>query len=252
VSQLLTYKDCRKLNQWPHYPEKFGFTAEHIPELIRMATDSELNWADSDSLEVWAPIHAWRALGQLKAEEAIAPLLSIMDELEDSDWFNEELPEVFALIGAAAIQPCKAFLADNSHPFYSRVTAATCLEKIGTANPELRSECVAALTEQLSQFKKNSPELNGFLIANLLDLKAVESAPVMEQAFAAKWVDTSIAGDWLDVQYTLGLITRGEMIDRRNTVDAEHLAQKATNPIAEPARGFGGAAKKASKKGKKK
>ncbi len=252
VDQLLTYKDCRKLKQWPNYPELFGFTSEHIPDLIRMATDPELNWADSDSLEVWAPIHALRALGQLKAEAAIAPLLSIVDELEDNDWFNEDLPEVFALIGDAAISASKAFLADTSHSLYPRVTAATCLERIGTKNPELRSECIEALTEQLSHFQKNSPELNGFIIADLLDLKAVESAPTIEQAFAAKRIDTSIAGDWFDIQYALGLITRTEMLDRRYTVDAEHLAEKAARPIAEPPRGFGGTAKQSSKKGKKK
>ncbi|GAB4335969.1 MAG: hypothetical protein OHK0047_25280 [Leptolyngbyaceae cyanobacterium] len=252
VDRLLTYKDCRKLKKWPNYPELFGFTAEHIPDLIRMATDPALNWADSDSLEVWAPIHAWRALGQLHTEAAIAPLLSVADELEESEWFGEELPEVFALIGAAAIQPCKDFLADNSHPFQSRITVAFCLEKIGNTHPELRSACVAALTEQLSHFQKNSPELNGFLVSYLLDLKAVESASTIEQAFAAKWVDDSIAGDWLDVQYALGLISRAELRERRFTVDAEHLAKKATNPIAAPPRGFGGTGKLSSKKSKKK
>lgn len=66
LNRLLTYGDCRN---WPNYQE-LGLTQEYIPELIRMATDEELNWADPDSLEVWAPIHAWRALGQLRAEEA--------------------------------------------------------------------------------------------------------------------------------------------------------------------------------------
>jgi hypothetical protein len=252
VDRLLTYKDCRKLKKWPNYPELFGFTAEHIPDLIRMTTDPELNWADSESLGVWAPIHAWRALGQLHAEAAIAPLLEMADELEESEWLGEELPEVFALIGAAAIEPCREFLADSSHPFYSRITAAFCLEKIGNTHPELRSECVAALTEQLSHFQKNSPELNGFIVSYLLDLKAVESAPVMERAFAAKWVDDSIAGDWLDIQYSLDLISHAELRERRFTVDAEHLAEKAANPIASPPRGFGGTGKLSSKKGKKK
>ena len=64
VSKLLSYGDCRNFKEWPDYLE-LGFAREHVPDLIGMATDEELNWADSDSLEVWAPIHAWRALGQL-------------------------------------------------------------------------------------------------------------------------------------------------------------------------------------------
>src|SRR5438093_123369 len=69
VARLLTLGDARPVKTWPNYLE-LGLSREHVPELIRMATDDELNWADSESLEVWAPIHAWRALGQLRAEEA--------------------------------------------------------------------------------------------------------------------------------------------------------------------------------------
>lgn len=72
VDKLLTYGDCRNFRDWPDYLA-LGFTHEHVDDLIRMGTSEELNWADSDSPEVWAPIHAWRVLGQLKAEAAITP-----------------------------------------------------------------------------------------------------------------------------------------------------------------------------------
>lgn len=39
---------------WPDYL-KLGLTGEHVPELIRMALDEELHWADSESDAVWAP-----------------------------------------------------------------------------------------------------------------------------------------------------------------------------------------------------
>ncbi len=252
LDKLLTYGDCRKIRHFPNYVEELGLKPEHIPELIRMATDPELNWANSDSLEVWAPVHAWRSLGQLKAEAAIEPLLSIAEELGDSDWFNEELPEVFGMIGPAAIPTTKDFLADSSHSLYPRVTAANCLVKIAETHPEARDECVAVITQQLDQFVKNNPALNGFLIADLLDLKAVESAPTIERAFAAKRVELDIAGDWLDVQIGLGLKTPAEVRQIRNTVDAEHLAAKAFKPVAEPARGFGSSQNKSVKKSKKK
>lgn len=67
VDKLLTFGDCRKLPERPNYLE-LGLGPEHIPALIRMATSEELNHADSESSEVWAPVHAWRALGQLRAE----------------------------------------------------------------------------------------------------------------------------------------------------------------------------------------
>ena len=36
-------------------------------------------------------------------------------------------------------------------------------------------------------------------------MEAVEAAPVIERAFAAGRIDESIAGDWPEVQYDLGL-----------------------------------------------
>ncbi len=71
VVQLLTLGMEEKNRwDWPDYLE-MGFTEKDIPELIRMALDERLNNADIDSPEVWAPLHAWRTLGQLKAEEEI-------------------------------------------------------------------------------------------------------------------------------------------------------------------------------------
>jgi hypothetical protein len=54
-----------------------GIGQEHIPDLIRMATDRSLHQAMIDSDEVWAPVHAWRALSQLRAREAIEPLVGL-------------------------------------------------------------------------------------------------------------------------------------------------------------------------------
>jgi len=78
VSELLTLGDCSKIGAWPDYLA-LGLGPQHIPDLIRMALDEELHWADSDSLDVWLPVHAWRALGQLRAEAAVEPLAGLLD-----------------------------------------------------------------------------------------------------------------------------------------------------------------------------
>ena len=51
VDKLLTYGDCSQLPRWPNYLE-LGIEPEHIPDLIRMATDEDLRWVDSDLLKV--------------------------------------------------------------------------------------------------------------------------------------------------------------------------------------------------------
>lgn len=204
VSRLLTFGDCRDFRGWPNYLD-LGLGPEHVPELIEMATDEELNWADSESLEVWAPVHAWRALGQLRATAAIEPLLHLFHELEDSDWTGEELPHVYGMIGRTAIPELERYLADASHGLWPRVTAAHSLERIAAEDPSARAECVRVLSRELERFMENDPILNGFLISYLVYLQAVETAPLIERAFVADHVDLSIRGDWEDVQVDLGL-----------------------------------------------
>ncbi len=214
VNQLLTYGNCAEMDfdNWPDYLE-LGIAPKDIPHLIRMATDNELYRDDEDTLESWAPIHAWRALGQLRAEAAIEPLMGLFEKEESNywEWIAEELPLVYSMIGPAAIPALAAYLADTSQAIFPRTTALNCLEDIAIDHPETRQECVAIFTHQLESFAENGSELNGFLIGSLVDLKAVESAPLIERAFAADTVDRMLVGDWDDVQVELGLKSREEL-----------------------------------------
>lgn len=206
VDKLLTFGECRNFGDWPNYLE-LGFGPEHVNDLIRMATDAELNLADSDSLEVWAPTHAWRTLGQLRAEAAVAPLINLFDQIDpEDDWAPNELPIVMGMIGPAAIPALAAVVADPAAKKNSRTCAGESLAEIGQEYPESREACVKSLVAGLELFAQNAPELNGFFIANFLDLDAIEAAPVIERAFAAGRVDESIAGDWEDVQVEFGFI----------------------------------------------
>lgn len=206
IDRLLTYGDCRELPKWPANLEP-GIGPEYIPDLIRMATDDALHQADPDSPKVWAPVHAWRALAQLRAEAAVEPLLSLLKRADEShdEWVLQELPHVFGMIGPPAISSLQTYLADESNGLFARTTAARCLEEIGKRYIDARVEAIASLTKQLEEFEKQDPRLNAFLIVDLVDLNAVEAAPVMERAFSANRVDEMIMGDWEDVQVELGL-----------------------------------------------
>ncbi|HEY0603651.1 MAG TPA: hypothetical protein VGD58_12105 [Herpetosiphonaceae bacterium] len=208
VAKLLTIGDAHN-QEWPNYLD-LGLRAEHIPELISLATDAKLFWSESEGREVWAPIHAWRTLGQLRATEAIEPLIPMFHELEDSDWSGEELPEVFGMIGREAIPALARYLSDTTHVMWPRLTAAHALERIAANDPSARAEVMAALTQPLEQYATNDPELNAFLISYLIDIKAVEAAPLMERIFADDRAELSIQGDWEDVQIALGLRTERE------------------------------------------
>jgi len=209
VDRLLSYGDCREIHGWPDYL-KLGLTHEHIPELIHMVTDRELLWADQNSLEVWAPVHAWRTLAQLRAEEAIKPLMGLFNELSDDDWASDELPEVIALLGGKAIQPLREYLFDSSNKEFARATAASCLEEIGKKHSSFKNDCISILADYLKHANIDVPTLNGLVIAHLIGLNAIGSIDVIREVFNNGNVDISVAGDLEDVEIALGLRTKRE------------------------------------------
>jgi hypothetical protein len=191
---------------WPDYLA-LGLGPEHIPDLIRMATDAELNDAVSESSEVWAPGHAWRALAVLHAAEAAAPLTRLFRRIDENDdeFVGEDLPRAFGILGPGAIPVLMAYLADDAHGLWARVAAGHSLAYIAKQHAESREGCVAILAGQLGLFAQQDPMLNGSLVAYLMDLNAVEAADVIEKAFLAGDVDEGVAGGWEHVQTALGL-----------------------------------------------
>ncbi|MBM3314036.1 plasmid pRiA4b ORF-3 family protein [candidate division WOR-3 bacterium] len=192
--------------EWPDYLS-FGLGPEHVPDLIRLAVDKELNLTPRDTSELWVPVHAWRALGQLGAAEAAQPLTQLLPLFEENldERVGAELPRVFGLLGAPAAGPLSEYLSDGSHPQGARIAAAQGLSMIAARHPEAYDNCVSLLAAQLRKFQENSETLNGCLITDLVSLEAVEHAPLMEQAFAAGRVDLYEGGDWEDTQIELGL-----------------------------------------------
>lgn len=220
VNKLLTFgePDPGGPESWPNYIEAVGLGPEHIPDLIRMAVDRKLRDIKGEDEEegdisYTAPVHALRAVGQLKAQEAIQPLVDLLPELEDDEWMQEDIPHVLAMIGPVSLPALAAYVADESHETYSRAFASNGLVEIAQKYPEHRAESIAALSKPLEA--DHDEELNGFLIGDLITLKALEATPVMEQAFAEDRVDLSIAGDWDEVQVALGLKERSEVPERR-------------------------------------
>jgi hypothetical protein len=213
VDRLLTYGDCRTMREWPSYLE-LGLTAAHVPELIHMIADEDLHFGDPAGLEVWAPVHAWRALGQLRAVEAIHPLLEVLaffdNEIDGDEYVVEDFPKVFGLLGQAAIPELAAYLQNDEYLTQSRTTAANSLRHVAEQDAAVRDEVVALLSRQLGQFAGQDEGFNGFLISDLVDLRATEALPVIEQAFAAGAVDEMIRGDWEDVLIEFGLKTARE------------------------------------------
>lgn len=198
----------------PDYVAEYGLTAEHVPALIHLATNSEDAWNTSDA--AYAPVHAWRALAQLGAVDAVQPLLEAqrtLDEMGD-DWYLDDFHLVFGLIGPPALDKLAAFLADPSESEFPRTKAADGLSEIAQRHPDLRGRVIQVLTTVLGQHRLEDAELNGSIVGDLVELEAVEAAAAIERAFAANVVDPVIAGDWGDVRRELGVTGLGLAPDR--------------------------------------
>jgi hypothetical protein len=205
--------------------------------------DEELDHLDEP--EVYAQIHAWRALGQLRAAAAIEPMLDVIaaNSLENDDWRDwviEEVPVMLALIGPAAI-PATVRRLEQREPGELAVSEYTqVLEVIAKRHPEVRQVVIGHIIRVLDTAATNNDEVNGLVICNLVDLDAVEAWPAIEKAYATGNVNTFMPGDADAVKYDLGLgpkpLSRAhfrfEDLDPSDFADEDHEQVVAQTPIA--------------------
>lgn len=217
---------------WPDY-RHLGLEPRHAPVLIRMAADPALYAAEERDPAGWAPVHAWRALAQLGADEAAEPLLALLVREIEHPWVVEEVPAVLGLIGKAALHGATLLLFDEERDDEVRLAAAAVIANVAHEWPDRRDEAAAILVKQLEDWPHQSRLLNAYLVADLVGLREMSATGVMEAAFAAHAVDLTVGGDWEDMQIELGLLSERTTPPPRETVMALHGgAPRATNAEA--------------------
>ena len=186
-----------------------GLSLSDEDEIIRLLKHAQVETFDCPEwmASIWAPLHAWRALGELKSIKAISPLLNLVAELHEDldDWVYTDLPSHLAKIGPSVIQPALALLLDRKRSRQARSAAGEMLSRIGSLFPESRDECVAALRQQFAGYMEESRIFNGYILSELLTLKAIEAKDLIREALSTGKVAESVCGDWEDVQISLGL-----------------------------------------------
>jgi hypothetical protein len=201
LDQLLTLGEPRA----PHDYRLLGIGPEQIPELIRMMTDAELNEAMCDTQEVWAPLHAWRALGQLQASEAVGPFLDLMARNQNDDWIREDCGNFVAAIGPPALPVLERFLTTKERPALARWCVAEAMANLALKFPDLRQQVVATLIKELEQAESNPAEVNAAIAYSLMQLGATEAEQAIRSAYALDRVDEFVVGRQEDFLYDMGL-----------------------------------------------
>jgi hypothetical protein len=184
------------------YVRFFGFEPEHVPELVRMGTDRELFECGDRDIER-AVVHAWNVLAELKAAEAVEPLVALLNDFPDDDWVNEDLTSALADLGPCALEPLRRAVLNPEWNGRARGAAASSLELLGRRHPDARDACAGILIDALKRHPENPPRLNSGLAGSLTMFKPPEAAPYIEAAFLSGNVEIDWWG-WDEIAEAFG------------------------------------------------
>jgi yecA family protein len=130
------------------------------------------------------------------------------DNLHNDDYAQSELPEVIGMIDAVAIPAlveCWHQLEKNQSNY---CLAEDSLCEMAEFNPEHRIQVIDIYCNYMRNPYTSERTLNGFLIAQLMDLKAVEAFDGIRHMFASDCVDLNCVGDLEKVEIDLGFSTQ--------------------------------------------
>ncbi len=207
VSHLLTHGriELFETEQWPDYVTQYGFTAEHIPELTRLMLDSSyLKEYGLEDPETYAGVHAMRALGQLRDPDTLPGFLTLIETIDD-EYTWEEAPICIAMMGPVALPLLTTALEEARQKDADALVVISAIERIGMEYDEVKSACIEILAATLHDPEANAPDFNANVIQALVQFRAMETLPLIEQAYAKDTVEMLGVGDWEDVQVELGL-----------------------------------------------
>ncbi len=238
VERLAKLEQPKLADDWASrdgfYLAATGVSKQEIDSLI----DLVLQWGDCDRPNkidgpathgrraALLPVTAWRTLADLKAEEAVEPLIGLLREIdgleEGDDWVLDELPIVFGKIGENAIAPLDRLATDQHASTDGRSAAVIALGKIAEYHPATRDRVVQLLLKMMAKVGRDIT-WNTTVMATLVDLDAAEAAEAIERAFSRNRLDVGMIGAWEDVRRKLGVEGRGLKMPERPHNSIEQL-----------------------------
>ncbi len=138
-----------------------------VPPLLAVLADEELQYEDARG-GGWAPVHAARILGELRAAAAVEPLLRWLGAPGEA--LAQAVPLALARIGEPALEPLMAYARDTTHPLLARAGALEALARMTGPHPTLRDRVVSYLREIVRGQAKGEDEFRAFAVVNLCDI----------------------------------------------------------------------------------
>jgi hypothetical protein len=205
--------------------EILALGAEAIPRLIGILEDIEGGWA---------PVHAADLLLDLKAVDAIEPMLQVLAETDFDDVLYNHVVVRLPELGAAVLEPALAFLADNDHDEDTFQSVCEVLAKLGVKDERIFD----ALCDV---FEPGDEPLTSGLLASYGDPRAlplIEDAILSFEPDLASLSSRSDLIELLDAHERLGGVLAHDVQERVDGWFAEWEGMQARriNAAGAPAR----------------
>ena len=194
VEKLFFYGETNISEPWPNYVVELNLKRVHINELIELIINSDLSKATSGfTIKDFAPRHAWRALGQLKAIVAIKTLLdALIDEKNEEAFdYRVELPYVFLLIGDKSIIELELFLKNEKIEWNYKLIIFETLVKFAIQKP-IHKELIINISNDLIIKYNREPYFISYILNALFKIEPVNSEIVKEVIHEEKYDFTVI------------------------------------------------------------
>jgi len=173
------------------FARRTSLQASHAPDLLRLVLDEGLRGGWPAETPTWAPLHALRLLGQLRAHQTAAPLLALMED--ENDWLSDLLPSVWAAMGPKATPPLWDHLEQRAAPPIRRGNVIIGLSRMGQKHRSYRREVVDRFIKLLEESPPDDKEANGYVVHALASLlKARQAWPAIRRAYDSNKLDDSI------------------------------------------------------------
>ena len=174
---------------WPNYVVTCGLGESDVGQLMAVLSDVDLDHGEGKLC--WARVHAYRALGQLKAGAAGKALVAAFHTAirQKDARARQELPAAMEMMGAGFCEDAIVALEDRSLDSYVHVVMASILAAIGQSTPKLRARCIQALMGALECGPENDPRFNSGLILSLKLLNASAADELIQHVCRNGWAD---------------------------------------------------------------
>lgn len=192
---------------------------------------------NSSELSNYFPIHAIYLLSELKSENSLSVIFTILSYNSDflDFWFGYELAEYLwkpiYILGKNNVDSLKEFILKPGIDYHTKMAVSEAVTQMYYHKDKSKIEVLGFYTEVFNGFlfanlndNLIDSSLIGFLLCDCLDMNLIELLPLINQLFEKEYVNEMIVGSFEDVKS--GFSNPSRIKDKKEVLDIYKEYQK--------------------------